>query len=198
MWRQARAPRRRFSWTWTWSSPSCCDAEETQRCRRLFPSPDCLGARGRSRWRVLHDAFLTNLRTPRYRLAVARRWLACGTTARHALELVNAGAGLVADRGRLRRGKLVRFRAPAVGLLKCGRIGRTTTRKPSKTQHGSTRKPKRNKVPTAARPASSTLADLQQQVSALTRERAETSFEKCFWMKGPNPCSGGRWGDRGA
>jgi uncharacterized protein YjiS (DUF1127 family) len=48
-----------------------------------------------------------------------------------------------------------------------------------------------------ARLASSTLADLQQQVSAFTRELAETSFEKCFWMKGPNPCSGGRWGDRG-
>ena len=30
------------------------------------------------------------------------------------------------------------------------------------------------------RPASSTLADLQQQVSALTRELAEPSFEKCF------------------
>jgi hypothetical protein len=75
---------------------------------------------------------------------------------------------------------------------------RATSRKPAKTQHGSTRKPKRNKLPTAARPASSTHADLQQQVSALTRELAETSFEKCFWMKGPNPCSGGRWGDRGA
>ena len=67
---------------------------------------------------------------------------------------------------------------------------RATSRKPAKTQHGSTRKPKRNKLPTAARPASSTLADLQQQVSALTGELAETSFEKCFWMKGPNPCSG--------
>ncbi len=69
---------------------------------------------------------------------------------------------------------------------------RATSRKPAKTQLGSTRKPKRNKLPTAARPASSTLADLQQQVSALTRELAETSFEKCFWMKGPNPCSGGQ------
>src|SRR5207248_4190572 len=35
------------------------------------------------------------------------------------------------------------------------------------------RSPKRNKAPTAARPASPTLADLQEQVSALTRELAE-------------------------
>src|ERR1700730_1724868 len=69
---------------------------------------------------------------------------------------------------------------------------RATSRNPAKTQHGSTRKPKRNKLPTAARPASSTLADLQQQVSALTRELAETFFEKCFWMKGlvPIPARG--------
>jgi hypothetical protein len=33
--------------------------------------------------------------------------------------------------------------------------------------------PKRNNAPTEARPASSTLADLQKQVSALTRELAE-------------------------
>jgi hypothetical protein len=50
---------------------------------------------------------------------------------------------------------------------------RTITRKPAKTQHGSTTKPKRDKAPTAARQASSTLADLQQQVSALARELAE-------------------------
>ena len=75
---------------------------------------------------------------------------------------------------------------------------RAMSRKPAKTQHASTMKPKRDNAPTAARQAGSTLADLQQQVSALTRELAETSFEKCFWMKGPNPCSGGRWGDRGA
>jgi two-component system NtrC family sensor kinase len=49
----------------------------------------------------------------------------------------------------------------------------TMSRKPAKTQHGSTTKPKRNNAPTAARPASSTLADLQEQVSALTRELAE-------------------------
>ena len=47
------------------------------------------------------------------------------------------------------------------------------SRKPAKTQHGSTTKPRRNNTPTAARPASSTLADLQEQVSALTRELAE-------------------------
>src|SRR6516164_6173790 len=47
------------------------------------------------------------------------------------------------------------------------------SRKPAKTQQGSTTKPKRNNAPTAARPTSSTLADLQEQVSALTRELAE-------------------------
>ncbi len=47
------------------------------------------------------------------------------------------------------------------------------SRKPAKTQHASTTKPKRNNAPTAARPASSTLADLQEQISALTRELAE-------------------------
>jgi two-component system NtrC family sensor kinase len=47
------------------------------------------------------------------------------------------------------------------------------SRKPSKTQHASTRKPERNGAPTAARSASSTLAHLQEQVSALTRELAE-------------------------
>src|SRR5260221_9410340 len=50
---------------------------------------------------------------------------------------------------------------------------RTTPRKPAKTQHGSTTKPKRNKAPASARQASSTLADLQQQVTALTRELVE-------------------------
>jgi signal transduction histidine kinase len=47
------------------------------------------------------------------------------------------------------------------------------SRKPAKTQHASTMKPERNNAPTAARQASSTLADLQEQVSALTRELAE-------------------------
>ena len=46
-------------------------------------------------------------------------------------------------------------------------------RKPAKTQHASTTKPERNNAPTAARQASSTLADLQEQVSTLTRELAE-------------------------
>src|ERR1700737_3833069 len=49
------------------------------------------------------------------------------------------------------------------------------SRKPAKTQHGSTTKPKRNNTPTAARQASSTLADLQEQVSALTRELTATA-----------------------
>jgi two-component system NtrC family sensor kinase len=40
-------------------------------------------------------------------------------------------------------------------------------------QHSSTKKPKRNNALTAAPPTSSTLADLQEQVSALTRELAE-------------------------
>jgi GAF domain-containing protein len=48
----------------------------------------------------------------------------------------------------------------------------TVSRKPAKTQH-STKKPRRNNAPTAAPPASSTLADMQEQVSALTRELAE-------------------------
>ena len=49
----------------------------------------------------------------------------------------------------------------------------TMSRKPAKAQHASTTKPKRNNAPTEARPTSSTLADLQEQVSALTRELAE-------------------------
>ena len=47
------------------------------------------------------------------------------------------------------------------------------SRKPAKTQHGSTTKPRRNNAPTAARVASSTLADLQEQVSVLTLELTE-------------------------
>src|SRR6516164_9355514 len=50
---------------------------------------------------------------------------------------------------------------------------RIMSRKPAKTQHGSTTKPMRNNAPTGARPASSSLADLQEQVGALTRELAE-------------------------
>ena len=51
-----------------------------------------------------------------------------------------------------------------------GRRG-TISRK-AKTWPGKTTKPKRNDAPTAAHPVSSILADLQKQVSALTRELA--------------------------
>ena len=51
-----------------------------------------------------------------------------------------------------------------------GRRG-TISRK-AKTRPGETTKPKGNDAPTAAHPASSALADLQKQVSALTRELA--------------------------
>jgi GAF domain-containing protein/DNA-binding response OmpR family regulator len=44
------------------------------------------------------------------------------------------------------------------------------TRKPAKTQHASSTKPKRNNAPMEARPGSSTLVGLQEQVSALSRE----------------------------
>jgi GAF domain-containing protein len=47
------------------------------------------------------------------------------------------------------------------------------SRKPAKAQHAGTTKPKRNNASTEARPASSTLADLQQQVSVLTRKLSE-------------------------
>src|SRR5437762_5207197 len=47
------------------------------------------------------------------------------------------------------------------------------SRKSAKTQHGSTTKPRRNNAQPAARPASSTLADLQEQVGALTHDLAE-------------------------
>jgi GAF domain-containing protein len=47
------------------------------------------------------------------------------------------------------------------------------SRKPAKKQHALPRKPKRNNAPTQSRPAISSLADLQEQVSVLTRELAE-------------------------
>ena len=47
------------------------------------------------------------------------------------------------------------------------------SRKPAKTQHATRTKPERNNAPTAARQSNSTLADLQEQVGALTRELAE-------------------------
>ena len=46
-------------------------------------------------------------------------------------------------------------------------------RKPAKAQHANTMKPKPDNAPTAVRPASSSLADLQEQVDTLTRELAE-------------------------
>src|SRR5262245_52147159 len=49
---------------------------------------------------------------------------------------------------------------------------RTMSRKPAEA-HNSTKKPKRNNAPTAAPQASSTVADLQEQVSTLTRELAD-------------------------
>jgi GAF domain-containing protein len=55
---------------------------------------------------------------------------------------------------------------------------RTITRKPRKTQHGTTTKPKRENAPKAARQASSTFADLQQQVGALTRALAEAGEQQ--------------------
>jgi hypothetical protein len=50
---------------------------------------------------------------------------------------------------------------------------RNISRKPAKTQHGGTTKPKRSNASAAARPGGSIVADLQEQVSALTRELAE-------------------------
>ncbi len=49
----------------------------------------------------------------------------------------------------------------------------TISRKPAKTRHGKTAKPVRSNARTAARPASSMVDDLQERVSALTRELAE-------------------------
>ena len=60
---------------------------------------------------------------------------------------------------------------------------RTPTHKPPKTQHSSTTRPKRNNAPTAARQASSTLAALKRQVSALTRELAEAREQQTATAK---------------
>jgi two-component system, NtrC family, sensor kinase len=49
----------------------------------------------------------------------------------------------------------------------------TKSRNPAKTRHGKTAEPARSNARTAAPPASPTLADLQEQVTALTRELAE-------------------------
>src|SRR5262249_41103893 len=59
---------------------------------------------------------------------------------------------------------------PGEGTVRRRRI---MSRNPAKTRHASTTKSKRNHTPTAGRPATPTLADLQQQVSALTRELVE-------------------------
>ena len=53
-----------------------------------------------------------------------------------------------------------------------GRRG-TISRKPAKTRHGNKAKRARSNARTAAPPASSTVADLQERVSALTRELVE-------------------------
>src|SRR6516225_2879874 len=49
----------------------------------------------------------------------------------------------------------------------------TMSRKPAKTQHGSTTKPKRNNAPTAAHRRGSTAANLQMRFDQRTRERDE-------------------------
>jgi signal transduction histidine kinase len=50
---------------------------------------------------------------------------------------------------------------------------RTIRRRPAKTRHGKTSKPKRNDAPTAVRRRSSSVADLQEHVTFLARELAE-------------------------
>jgi transcriptional regulator with GAF, ATPase, and Fis domain len=49
----------------------------------------------------------------------------------------------------------------------------TVSRKPAKPQHRKPTRPKRSNSPTATRQASATVADLQAQVTALTRELAQ-------------------------
>jgi hypothetical protein len=51
---------------------------------------------------------------------------------------------------------------------------RTITRKPAKTGHSSTTKPKRNKAPTAAGGRGPSVADLLKQLDVRTRKLAET------------------------
>jgi signal transduction histidine kinase len=50
---------------------------------------------------------------------------------------------------------------------------RTMSRKPAKTQHGSTTKPKRNNAPKPARPGRPFVADLQKKLDARTRQLNE-------------------------
>jgi hypothetical protein len=47
------------------------------------------------------------------------------------------------------------------------------SRKPTKTQHGSTTKPKRTNAPTAARRRSPSAADIRKQLDQRTRELTE-------------------------
>src|SRR5262245_59641721 len=67
-----------------------------------------------------------------------------------------------------------RLRSSADGEHELRRRG-TIIRKPAKTRHSKTAKPVRTNARTATRPASSTVADLQERVSALTRELAESA-----------------------
>ena len=55
---------------------------------------------------------------------------------------------------------------------------RTITRKPAKTPHGSTTKPKRNNAPTAARRPISPIANLQEQLKRQDRELEEAREER--------------------
>ena len=50
---------------------------------------------------------------------------------------------------------------------------RTIRRRPAKTRHGKTTKPKRNNAPTPVRRRNSSVADLQEQVIFLARELAK-------------------------
>ena len=59
----------------------------------------------------------------------------------------------------------------------------TTGRKPAKARPGKTTKPKRSKTTSAARRASASVADLQNQVSALTRQLAEASEQQTATAK---------------
>src|SRR5262249_22067705 len=54
----------------------------------------------------------------------------------------------------------------------------TMSRKPAKTQHGSTTKPRRNHAPKLARPASSTLADLREELKRQAGELEEAREER--------------------
>jgi hypothetical protein len=59
---------------------------------------------------------------------------------------------------------------------------RTIRRRPAKTRHGKTTKPKRDNAPTAVRRRSSSVADLQEQVTFLARELAEAREQQTATM----------------